>query len=39
MLTTNFKEIFSMNLYESESNLLVKTSSVYVGDIKHLMES
>jgi hypothetical protein len=34
MLTTNFKEIFSMNLYEYQSNLLVKATSVYVGDIK-----
>ncbi len=34
MLTTKLNDIFSMSLYDFQSNLIVKASTVYVGDIK-----
>lgn len=34
MLTTKLNDIFSISLYDFKSNLIVKATTVYVGDIK-----
>ena len=34
LLTTEFKNILDVNLYNFDSTLLITTVSVYVGDLK-----